>query len=549
MSLKAIFITSILSLAALSLLSLGAVFYNIDLSSSTIILGMLLVFLISIAAIQSLNKRLFKPITQIIALNESILKGNFTTDKIAIATNDELGQLAETCNSILDSHHDVITEISNTAQQVQASSKELVSSGEQVGYSAGQVGTAIEQVAHGSIELATQISEAAASIEDLSEQISLVDSKSKAMFSSGEQVMSNIALGTKSVSQSNGQMQSIITKVGGASDTIKALGEKSAAVGNIVTLINSIAEQTNLLALNAAIEAARAGENGRGFAVVAEEVRKLAEESAAATEQVSQLILEIQNGISSAVSSIETGMKEVHAGSTAIKNTGDVFDEIKSEADKLLQHVNYVTKSSVSMASSSKQVDQAIRKISSVSESFAATSEQVAASSHDQIKATDEIVLSAKHLADMSNRLSSIVSKYNLSTGIRWTQALAVGVPLIDSQHQELFENIDKLLKACNEGRGKEYVDQIVQFLQDYVVNHFGQEESYMQQYSYPAYTAHKEQHTKFIESFLKLKEKLEVEGVNTTSTIYINKIVVDWLQDHINKTDKALGKFLKDKL
>jgi methyl-accepting chemotaxis protein len=495
------------------------------------------------------SRRLFYPIAQISHFTNKVANGDFSVEKLSEASNDEVGLLAGSANKILETQQNILREISNATQQVKASSQELVSFGVQVGESANMVGNAIQQVAEGSEELTAQIAESATNIEYLLEQYNLVKKKSNQMLEAGEKVMKNISQGTDSVAKSIGQMQAINIKVGGAAQTVKSLGAKSAEVGNIVTLINSIAEQTNLLALNAAIEAARAGENGRGFAVVAEEVRKLAEESATATDKIATLIKEIQRDISIAVTSMEQGMSEVTSGSQAIGSTGQVFEEILVEAKSLLQHIEGVTSSTVKMSASSEQVEQAIKKIAGLSEEFTASSEEVAASTGEQVNRTEEIIAAAKYLAEMSKRLSSSIAKFNLNTSLQWTNDLAVGVDKIDSQHQELFARINKLLDACNQGKGRETVDEIIKFLEDYVVTHFTLEEEFMAKYNYPGHTVHNEQHHQFVNSFARLKEKIDREGVGSHISIYTNQIVVDWLQDHITKTDKALGKFLKQKL
>lgn len=132
---------------------------------------------------------------------------------------------------------------------------------------------------------------------------------------------------------------------------------------------------------------------------------------------------------------------------------------------------------------------------------------------------------------------------------IEWTEDLAVGMPEIDAQHQELFRKIDQLLGACIQCRGKEVVGETIQFLGDYVIEHFGNEERYMKQFNYPESADHIKQHRQFIESFEELKKKFESDGPGTHIVIMTNRAVVGWLNSHIRKVDKLLGEFLKTKI
>ncbi|AEE95232.1 bacteriohemerythrin [Mahella australiensis] len=132
---------------------------------------------------------------------------------------------------------------------------------------------------------------------------------------------------------------------------------------------------------------------------------------------------------------------------------------------------------------------------------------------------------------------------------IQWDQSLSVGIDEIDNQHKELFSRVNALLDACNQGKGKQVVGEIIDFLGDYVVTHFGAEERYMQQYGYPDYDAHKAMHDGFIDSFSELKKKFESEGPGIQLVLLTNRTVVDWLINHIGNTDKALGGFLKTKM
>lgn len=131
---------------------------------------------------------------------------------------------------------------------------------------------------------------------------------------------------------------------------------------------------------------------------------------------------------------------------------------------------------------------------------------------------------------------------------LEWKPDLAVGVKEIDDQHKELFSKISALFDACNVGKGKEQIDNTVRYLQEYVVLHFNSEEKLQKQYNYPEYINHKAQHDQFIKDFLELKESIDKDGITGLLIIKLNKTLVDWLINHIRKTDKVFAAFLKEK-
>jgi|YNPBryulayer2012_1023412.scaffolds.fasta_scaffold00908_4 hemerythrin len=125
-----------------------------------------------------------------------------------------------------------------------------------------------------------------------------------------------------------------------------------------------------------------------------------------------------------------------------------------------------------------------------------------------------------------------------------WSDNFSVGVSSIDEQHKELFHRTNRLLEACQEGRGKEVVKETIDFLGEYVSSHFSHEEGLMQKYRYPEYASHKALHEGFIRSFKKLQEQAQ-ENIGLSLVTQVNKIVVDWWVHHILNIDRKLGQFL----
>ncbi|MGQ9474355.1 MAG: bacteriohemerythrin [Candidatus Caldatribacteriaceae bacterium] len=129
---------------------------------------------------------------------------------------------------------------------------------------------------------------------------------------------------------------------------------------------------------------------------------------------------------------------------------------------------------------------------------------------------------------------------------LEWSDRFAVGVSDVDRQHQELFHQINNLLEACNQGRGKNALPEILNFLGKYVVEHFATEERYMEKYRYPQFSEHKKVHEDFVKTFLNFRKDAEMEEPGVRLVVQMNRVIIDWLKNHILRMDQEMGKFLQ---
>lgn len=128
-----------------------------------------------------------------------------------------------------------------------------------------------------------------------------------------------------------------------------------------------------------------------------------------------------------------------------------------------------------------------------------------------------------------------------------WNDSLSVGVNMIDTQHKELIARVNSLMEAMKHGKGREEIDRIVAFVESYVGMHFAEEEQLMVWSRYPDYPAHRALHAAFVNDFVKMKSELDAAGGSLLPVLQIQRRVCDWTINHIGKTDRLLGEFLKD--
>jgi methyl-accepting chemotaxis protein len=378
------------------------------------------------------------------------------TKPIEITSKDDLSKLAETFNTLLamfvsamesfrnaqSSLTGIVGQLQSSATSVASTSQQLASAAsdtgsaatgiaktmEQVGLAVGESANSSAEIAKGTEQLASTAGQAASAMEHLGKAIDDVKAGGEQQQTAVVEALDNVKSGMDAVDKTVASMKRIEQQVALSSDAVHELGQKGQQIGEIVQTIEDIAQQTNLLALNAAIEAARAGEQGKGFAVVADEVRKLAERSATATQEIAGLIGSVRAGVDEAVKAMEASAKEVADGAERSSEAGESLVMINKSATAVGEVATDNLKAVVDMTDAARQVEASIQTAASVSqesaasaEELSATAEEVAASTQEvsasieqQAAGIQEVSAAAQQLSSMSAELDAIVQKFKV---------------------------------------------------------------------------------------------------------------------------------------
>lgn len=334
------------------------------------------------------------------------------TQEFKINRKDELGILAKGLNDMLASMRTLMADMHKFGNRVKEMTVDVAVKAESIDTSAKDISVAVEEVAKGAQTQAYEADNSNQRMYGFAEKIDSVYTGTGEMSKTIDKATSAIAQGRVIVDDLNKKSGTTveITKV--LVDNINDVQERSLQIVGFIDTVNNIAEQTNLLSLNASIEAARAGEHGRGFAVVAEEIRKLADESMNAGKHIRDIVDNIMETTNKTTASAKEAEIIVNDQAKALEETIQVFGEINSCVDGLVNGLKDIADSMQTINTEKGQIQNSIGNISSVSDAAASSSREVTATLERQVEVISELTRDVDRLRKEADALDQSISRF-----------------------------------------------------------------------------------------------------------------------------------------
>ena len=354
------------------------------------------------------------PLENMAVAAQEVAKGNLAVVPPQMNRDDEIGQLHNALLAMVKNLRELIQKTAQTSEQLAAASEQLTASADQSAQGAQSAAEAIVKITGSTVEQNEVVDQSFQTVDGITTAINEITKGISDVSAATHRAETATVEGQQGLGVAVKGMDVLNQSAKDVSEAVTALYESSKRISEIVEMITQIAEQTNLLALNAAIEAARAGEQGRGFAVVAEEVRKLAEQSGTAAQEITALITDNANRIENTFKVMQKQKEHVGEGVEQVNQAGEQFNRIAGVVSELTEKVDAILKSTEGIKTGSARMVSSVESVQKVSNAVHSEAENVSAVSEEQAASMQEIAASSQTLAQLAQDLQKLVGRFHL---------------------------------------------------------------------------------------------------------------------------------------
>lgn len=361
----------------------------------------------SILSTTRLAKHIARPIRSLAEKASEVANGNLkTTIEVDEKEKDEIGQLKRSFRTMVDNLQETVQSVHHIGHNVQDFSSRLHKEMTGVSEISSQVTNSTDELAQGSQSISNDVQDVVTLMDNLHQGFEKNREQGQQSREASQEALVYIEEGQKSIIEQRSLMDRSSSSIANVESSVNQFIQYTDQIESTVKLVNDIAEQTNLLALNAAIEAARAGEHGKGFAVVAEEVRKLADQSTKATGNISDMVIQIRDGVKVIEQEMQETVQISHEQNQSVDTSKDAFEKISGQVMKIDQQLEELVSGLDHSKEQSTNVNVSIENVSSIVEETAAGTEEISASTVEQQTAFQQMIEETNKLEEMVTDLN-----------------------------------------------------------------------------------------------------------------------------------------------